>query len=154
MLIVRAQDYIRHIQVLNDELVAAWHNQERVKALKIVIQTAKCLAGACAGLDARSRACALIARAWRRHDRAAVLPEHVCVRHEDPRYVAELCSTLAARRPDARALARGADTFGQLVWDRLLSKAQCVDATGRATRKLPRTRFAERLLLHARARAR
>eukprot|EP00698_Gefionella_okellyi_P012762 TRINITY_DN3458_c0_g1_i1.p1 TRINITY_DN3458_c0_g1~~TRINITY_DN3458_c0_g1_i1.p1 ORF type:complete len:957 (+),score=233.47 TRINITY_DN3458_c0_g1_i1:41-2872(+) len=37
-------DYIAHIQALNDELRVAWHNEERVKALKIVIQTSKCLA--------------------------------------------------------------------------------------------------------------
>jgi len=31
-------DYIAHIQALNNELKQAWHNEERVKALKIVIQ--------------------------------------------------------------------------------------------------------------------
>jgi hypothetical protein len=39
------QDYIRHIQALNKELVDAWHKEERVKALKIVIQVRACPRG-------------------------------------------------------------------------------------------------------------
>eukprot|EP01104_Vermistella_antarctica_P020482 TRINITY_DN876_c0_g2_i1.p1 TRINITY_DN876_c0_g2~~TRINITY_DN876_c0_g2_i1.p1 ORF type:complete len:997 (+),score=297.01 TRINITY_DN876_c0_g2_i1:71-3061(+) len=38
------QDYIAHIERLHDELIKAWDNNKRVKALKIAIQCAKLLA--------------------------------------------------------------------------------------------------------------
>lgn len=37
-------EYVNRIEQLNKELVSAWHSEQRVKALRIVIQCAKFLA--------------------------------------------------------------------------------------------------------------
>lgn len=44
MLDLTQQEYIQRIQELNQELVHSWHNDQRVKALKIAIQCSKILA--------------------------------------------------------------------------------------------------------------
>lgn len=43
MLDLSQQEYASRIEQLNNELVQAWHSDQRVKALKIAIQCAKLL---------------------------------------------------------------------------------------------------------------
>lgn len=43
MLDLSQQQYIARIEQLNNELVQAWHSDQRVKALKIAIQVVICL---------------------------------------------------------------------------------------------------------------
>ncbi|XP_022318792.1 VPS35 endosomal protein-sorting factor-like [Crassostrea virginica] len=43
MLNLSQQDYVKRIEELNQQLITAWENDQRVKALKIVIQSAKLL---------------------------------------------------------------------------------------------------------------
>jgi len=44
MMDLTQQEYVIKIEQLNQELVNAWHNDQRVKALKIAIQCSKMLA--------------------------------------------------------------------------------------------------------------
>ncbi|CAB3989058.1 Hypothetical predicted protein [Paramuricea clavata] len=44
MLNLSQQEFVRRIEQLNQELIAAWENEQKVKALKIAIQCAKMLA--------------------------------------------------------------------------------------------------------------
>jgi len=92
MLDMTQQEYVKHIDELQQQLIAAWDSDQRVKALKIAIQVRRCRF---IGLDlfvAMLTVCAFPTshpdlsperQAAGGHQGAPVLPVQVCAHHRD-----------------------------------------------------------------------
>lgn len=86
------QDYANRIEELNQSLKEAWSSDQKVKALKIVIQVGEQLSRTLSSPSSlhhqhRPAQCSPVRQAPVRHVRDPVLPQQVCPHHRHPRHV-------------------------------------------------------------------